>query len=385
MLGVLGVRPRRRRLPSGGVEVRELRERERRASGMSLFSVGGNIGFALGPLARLVLRHHARARPRRRRLRCRPGADRRPGAPCRAPAPRAFRARARSPGAPRPRAGNDWRGTSDAARHRRPRAASRTWACSPSSRSTRSLAGTAPIYGTRLLALFLFAGAIGTLFGGPLADRVGRRRVLLGSFIVSPPLIAVYVLVGGAGRRRRARSSPARRVIGTFSVSLVMSQEYMPGRVGMASGLSIGMAIGLGGVAALGARRVADAVDLETAVLATALGPALCVILTPPPALAAYAPARSRSRRPPRPLMPRPPASSSTDLKVEDRRGSERTRGLTASYRFDVDGAGSWRVDVDDGAISVSESDAPPTASSPSRRACSSASCAGSRARWAPS
>ena len=38
--------------------------------------------------------------------------------------------------------------------------------------------------------------------------------------------------------------------------------------------------------------------------------------------------------------------------------GSERTRGLTATYRFDVEGAGSWRVEVDDGAVSVSESDA---------------------------
>lgn len=38
--------------------------------------------------------------------------------------------------------------------------------------------------------------------------------------------------------------------------------------------------------------------------------------------------------------------------------GSLRTRGLTASYRFDVEGAGSWRVDVDDGAVSVTESDA---------------------------
>jgi putative sterol carrier protein len=38
--------------------------------------------------------------------------------------------------------------------------------------------------------------------------------------------------------------------------------------------------------------------------------------------------------------------------------GSERTHGLTATYRFDVEGAGSWRVEVDDGAVSVSESDA---------------------------
>lgn len=38
--------------------------------------------------------------------------------------------------------------------------------------------------------------------------------------------------------------------------------------------------------------------------------------------------------------------------------GSERTRGLKASYRFEVEGAGTWRVVVDDGAVSVEESDA---------------------------
>jgi putative sterol carrier protein len=38
--------------------------------------------------------------------------------------------------------------------------------------------------------------------------------------------------------------------------------------------------------------------------------------------------------------------------------GSERTRGLTATYRFDVEGAGSWRVAVDDGAVWVTETDA---------------------------
>jgi putative sterol carrier protein len=45
------------------------------------------------------------------------------------------------------------------------------------------------------------------------------------------------------------------------------------------------------------------------------------------------------------------------DLAARTAGGSERTRGLTASYRFDVDGAGSWRVQVDDGAVAVSESD----------------------------
>jgi putative sterol carrier protein len=45
------------------------------------------------------------------------------------------------------------------------------------------------------------------------------------------------------------------------------------------------------------------------------------------------------------------------DLAARTADGSQRTRGLTASYRFDVEGAGSWRVEVDDGAVAVSESD----------------------------
>jgi FSR family fosmidomycin resistance protein-like MFS transporter len=129
-----------------------------------------------------------------------------------------------------------------------------------------------------MLAVFLLAGALGTLLGGPLADRVGRRTVLLGSFVVAPPLILTYVLVGGAvGAIALFLAGMA--VIGTFGVTLVMSQEYMPARVGLASGLSIGFAIGLGGVAAVTLGAIADVVDLETAVLVTAVGPALGILL----------------------------------------------------------------------------------------------------------
>jgi len=54
-------------------------------------------------------------------------------------------------------------------------------------------------------------------------------------------------------------------VIGTFGVTMVMSQEYLPNRIGMASGLSIGLSIGSGGIAAVGLGALADAVDLRTA------------------------------------------------------------------------------------------------------------------------
>jgi putative sterol carrier protein len=46
------------------------------------------------------------------------------------------------------------------------------------------------------------------------------------------------------------------------------------------------------------------------------------------------------------------------DLATRTAGGSARTRGLQATYRFDVDGAGSWLVAVDDGTVAVSEGDA---------------------------
>jgi len=54
----------------------------------------------------------------------------------------------------------------------------------------------------------------------------------------------------------------------------------LPGGGGMASGLSIGLATGLGGVAAVLLGALADAIDLRTAVIATASGPAICLVLT---------------------------------------------------------------------------------------------------------
>jgi MFS transporter, FSR family, fosmidomycin resistance protein len=139
--------------------------------------------------------------------------------------------------------------------------------------------GHSVAYGTRVLSAFLIAGAVGTLLGGRLADRFGRRPVLRWSFVAAAPLILVYVLVGGPiGILAVVLAGAA--VIGTFGVSLVMSQEYMPGRVGMASGLSIGLAIGLGGVAAVTLGAVADAIDLEAAVLATAAGPAFALLVS---------------------------------------------------------------------------------------------------------
>jgi FSR family fosmidomycin resistance protein-like MFS transporter len=54
-------------------------------------------------------------------------------------------------------------------------------------------------------------------------------------------------------------------VIGTFGITMVMAQQYLPDGSALASGLSIGFSIGLGGVAAVFLGAVADSIDLRTA------------------------------------------------------------------------------------------------------------------------
>jgi FSR family fosmidomycin resistance protein-like MFS transporter len=144
--------------------------------------------------------------------------------------------------------------------------------------------GHSKAHGSHLLALMLLAGAVGTILAGPAADRWGRRRVLLTSLVATPPLVATFIAAGGVvGGAALALSGAF--VVGTFGVSQVMSQEYLPRRIGMASGLSIGLSIGLGGVGAIALGAVADAVDLRTAMWVAAAVPvaALALALRLPP------------------------------------------------------------------------------------------------------
>ena len=149
--------------------------------------------------------------------------------------------------------------------------------------------GNSEADGNRMLSLMLLAGAVGTLLLGPIADRFGIRRVLLVAQALLTPMILVFVLVGGI-IGACALMVVGLCVVGTFGLTMVLSQMYLPEHVGMASGLSIGLAMGLGGIAAVALGGIADAIDLETALICCAFAPLLGVVLCfflPAPALAA--------------------------------------------------------------------------------------------------
>jgi MFS transporter, FSR family, fosmidomycin resistance protein len=138
--------------------------------------------------------------------------------------------------------------------------------------------GHSKSHGNHLLALMLFSGGVGTLLFGPLADRFGRKPVLLGSVIATGPLVLLFVLVGGVPGAI-ALALVGACIVGTFGVTMVMGQEYLPNHIGMASGLVIGLSVGLGGVAAVVLGRVADATSLRTALLVAAAAPVVAIAL----------------------------------------------------------------------------------------------------------
>jgi FSR family fosmidomycin resistance protein-like MFS transporter len=132
--------------------------------------------------------------------------------------------------------------------------------------------------GSAALTVMLVGGAIGTLIGGPLADRFSRRLVLTGSMLTLPPLIVAFLLCGPVPGLVLAGVIGA-VTIATFAVTIVMGQEYLPGRIGVSSGVTIGLSIGLGGVGTPLLGLIADAHGLRAVIEVIAGLPLLALLL----------------------------------------------------------------------------------------------------------
>ncbi len=112
------------------------------------------------------------------------------------------------------------------------------------------------------LFVFLLGVALGTILGGPIGDRIGRKRVIWGSILGVAPftLMLPYISLFWTG--------PLSFVIGlmlasAFPAILVYGQELLPGKIGMVSGLFFGLAFGLGGIGAAVLGRLADIYGID--------------------------------------------------------------------------------------------------------------------------
>ena len=111
------------------------------------------------------------------------------------------------------------------------------------------------------LFIFLAAVAAGTLLGGPIGDRIGRKRVIWVSILgVAPFTLALPY----AGLEVSAFLTAINGFVlaSAFPAMVVYAQELMPGKVGAVSGLFFGLAFGLGGIGAAALGQLADMVGI---------------------------------------------------------------------------------------------------------------------------
>ena len=113
------------------------------------------------------------------------------------------------------------------------------------------------------LFVFLAAVAAGTILGGPIGDRLGRKYVIWGS------ILGVFPFTLLLPHASLFWTPLLTMVIGlilasAFSAIVVYAQELVPGRVGLVSGVFFGFAFGMGGLGAAVLGLLADRVGIET-------------------------------------------------------------------------------------------------------------------------
>lgn len=108
---------------------------------------------------------------------------------------------------------------------------------------------------------FLAAGAAGTLLGGPLADRFGRKAILFFSMLGSAPF-AVLLPYANEFWATIILLITGFIVLSSFSVAVVYAQELVPGKIGLISGLIVGLAFGMGALGSVALGKLADATSI---------------------------------------------------------------------------------------------------------------------------
>ncbi|MBP2473081.1 FSR family fosmidomycin resistance protein-like MFS transporter [Crossiella equi] len=130
------------------------------------------------------------------------------------------------------------------------------------------------------VALFVLyaGGAVGTVLGGRLARRWGRTRVLRTAYASAVPAVLGIALVPGPAAHVFIAAA-AIALSMPFSLHVTLGQDYLPARVGTASGVTLGLAVSAGGAFAPVLGALADATSLQTVLAGLAVLPALACLL----------------------------------------------------------------------------------------------------------
>ncbi len=137
--------------------------------------------------------------------------------------------------------------------------------------------GSAAAGSVALFVLYL-GGAVGSVLGGTLAGRWGRVAVSRWSYLITSGAVAGVVFVPGPALYAFVALTSAGLYV-PFSLQITLGQDYLPSRVGTAGGITLGLAVSIGGLASPLIGGLADATSLRAALAPLVLLPALSWLL----------------------------------------------------------------------------------------------------------
>jgi len=138
-----------------------------------------------------------------------------------------------------------------------------------------------PLYAGKLVSVFLLGGVAGTIGGSIIADRVGHKPYLIASLLFSSIVFPVILMAKGL-MLFIALGFLGMVLISSFTVTIVMAQQLLPHNLGIASGLMVGFAIGTGGIGVTILGIIADHFGVLTALESIWLLPVAGLLLSLP-------------------------------------------------------------------------------------------------------
>lgn len=141
---------------------------------------------------------------------------------------------------------------------------------------------TSRAVGGAALSALLVAGGLGTLAGGWLADRVGRLSTIRFGLALAAPAIAGLVIFPSVPAAFVFAMLTGVALFMPFSVFVMLGQDYLPNRIGTASGVTVGLAVSVGGLFSPLLGWLADSTSLRFALTVLIMLPALALVLSLP-------------------------------------------------------------------------------------------------------
>lgn len=138
--------------------------------------------------------------------------------------------------------------------------------------------GQSKVWGSAALTILLTSGAMGTLIAGRLADRYGNLNVVRIGLTALIPMLFIFVHINNVNAIMLLLVPLGLILFSPFSPMVVLGQSYLPKHMGIASGVTLGLAVSIGGIVAPLLGWVADHYSIHTALTWVVVLPVLAAI-----------------------------------------------------------------------------------------------------------